>query len=294
VDRRRFLALAGIGAAGAATGAGAAGATLGRTTTEPAEPAPPAGAQADVTIEQSDEPRRGIHRVVWSVETDEPRAALTFDDGPDPDFTPRVLEILADHGVRATFMMMGYNAALHASLAREVVAAGHEVGNHTWTHLNLLRETGQRQYEELARAHEAIEEATGAPCVYFRPPRGQLTGHSLRYAATFGYDTLLWSVTRGAPGVATPDAVADYIAVHLGQGDIIDLHDGVGRGTFEPEAPHAVASRERRAVEVAALPRMLEDAAERGLQLGTASELLATEVSPLPRAAGGDDTEDEA
>jgi peptidoglycan-N-acetylglucosamine deacetylase len=284
MDRRRFLALAGLSAAGAAGGAGAATALVGREAPPPAPPDDDA-VVADVLLEQPQEPRHGTHRVIWSVDSSQERAALTFDDGPDPEFTPRVLDALADAGVRATFLMMGYNVAQYQDLAREVVAAGHEVGNHTWTHLNLIRETQQSQYEELFRAAETIEEVTGQRPRYFRPPRGQLTGEALRYAAMLDSDTLLWSVTRGAPGEATPDQVADYVRIHLGRGDIIDLHDGIGRGTFEPDAPHADNSRRRREVEVQALPRMLADAAERGLLLGTASELLATEVSPLPPAA---------
>ncbi len=111
---------------------------------------------------------------------------------------------------------------------------------------------------------------------------------ALRHAATLGCDTALWSVDRGAPGVATPDAVADYAAIHLGDGDIIDLHDGLGRGTFRPHADHAEHSRSRREVEVAALPRILSDAAERGLRLGSLSELLAVERLTAPGPAGDD------
>lgn len=250
--------------------------------------APSPGEMADTSIEQPLVPYRGSHRVVWSVETDEPRAALSFDDGPDPEYTPRILEILAEHDVLATFMMMGFNVAQHADLAREVAAAGHDVGNHTWTHLNLLRETAQVQYEEIVRAHETILEVTGEECSYFRPPRGQLTGESLREAAVLGCDTVLWSVDRGAPGESTAEAVADYVEVHLGAGDIIDLHDGIGRGTFQPDAPSAEVSRARREVEVEALPRMLRDAADRGLQLGSVSELLAVERVDDPAADGPD------
>lgn len=269
--------MGGIGA----VGAGVVGGDLFSRVRTQGDDDPP-GALADTSIEQALVPHKGSHRVLWSVDTIEPRAALTFDDGPDPEFTPRILEILADHDVRATFMMMGYNVAQHADLARQVVAAGHEVGNHTWTHLNLLREPDHSQYEEILRAHETIEDVTGQVCSLFRPPRGQLTGASLRQAALLDCDTVLWSVDRGAPAVSTAEAVADFVEVHFGAGDIIDLHDGLGRGTFHPDADFAETSRQRREVEIEALPRILTDAAERGLQVGRVADVLAVERVAVP------------
>lgn len=273
MQRRAFLALTGVGAV-------AAGATAADLVPRAAGGGESPGELADPSIEQPLVPFRGSHRVLWSVETDEPVAALTFDDGPDPDFTPRILDVLAAHGVRATFMMMGYNASQHPELARAVVEAGHEVGNHTWTHLNLLRETAQNQYEELYRAQQTIEEVTGQRPRFFRPPRGQLTGPSLRHAATLGCDTVLWSVERGAPGESTPDVVADYLRTNLEPGDIVDLHDGIGRGTFDPDAKYAQHSRSRREVELAALDRIVGEATDRGLRLGTVSDLVAAERPP--------------
>ena len=83
--------------------------------------------------------RLGQQRLIWSVSTVEPLAALTFDDGPDPELTPRILEVLAEHGVQATFNVMGWNALRHPDLVRAFVAAGHELGNHTWTHQDLAQ-----------------------------------------------------------------------------------------------------------------------------------------------------------
>lgn len=96
--------------------------------------------------------RLGQQRLIWSVSTAEPLAALTFDDGPDPELTPRILEVLAEHGVRATFNLMGWNALRHPDLARAVVAAGHELGNHTWTHQDLAFQSARQTGRQLERA----------------------------------------------------------------------------------------------------------------------------------------------
>ena len=88
-----------------------------------------AGRRPSRAHDQAGSGPNGSHRIIYSVAVDKPVVGLTFDDGPDPEFTPRLLKVLADYEVTATFLMMGYNAAHHGDIAREVVAAGHEVGN---------------------------------------------------------------------------------------------------------------------------------------------------------------------
>jgi peptidoglycan-N-acetylglucosamine deacetylase len=219
--------------------------------------------------------RLGQRRLIWSVSTVEPLAALTFDDGPDPELTPRILEVLAEHGVQATFNLMGWNALRHPDLARAVVAAGHELGNHTWTHQDLAFQSALQTRRQLLRGREAIERTTGVRPRFFRPPRGNLTGSAIESAAELGYDVLLWSVTRGSAGVGTPASVADHLARTVAPGDVVALHDGIGRGTFHPRGRGADELRARRLVEVQALPVALERLLGRGLRLVTVSALLA-------------------
>jgi len=264
VRRRRFLALFGAGALGTA------GAVAGRALGLDGSANRPAGT-AGRGVEL---PESGVRRIVWSVETATPAMALTFDDGPNADLTPRILDILDDFGVRATFMAMGYSAVRHPRLLQDVVAAGHEVGNHTWSHRNLAGESAESTYREMERGARAIGAVTGRRTTLFRPPRGEFTADAVRAAAGLRHDVILWSVERREPAGAEPRRLADDFTSRTGPGDIVLLHDGYGRGTFAPDAEWAARLRRRRADEVAALPTLLSGLREQGLRLLTLSELL--------------------
>ena len=255
--RRQFFALGG----GAAVGAGAT-ALASRTTPTPAD------------ADEAENPRRGGQRVVWSVDTDEPVAALTFDDGPHPELTPRVLELLEHHTIPATFFMIGHAAEAHPGLVAEVLAAGHDVGNHTWRHLNLAQSTAEDTRLEIEVGAQKIEQVAGRPVTMFRPPRGRLNEAALRVLAPLRADIVLWSVTRGALAERSPARVASHVIDSVDPGDIIDLHDGVGRWTFDPHAPRGQELLERRLVELEALPRILDGIAAKGIRLVRLSELL--------------------
>jgi peptidoglycan/xylan/chitin deacetylase (PgdA/CDA1 family) len=228
-------------------------------------------------------PKDGGQRVVWSVVTDQPIAALTFDDGPHPGLTPRILDLLDRFGVPASFMMMGHSAAAYPSLVAEVVAAGHDIGNHSWRHLNLARTSSSETRREIEIGAEKIETVSGQAVEMFRPPRGRLNEAALRILAPLRQDIVLWSVTRGPLDWRSPHRVAAHVVDAVGPGDIIDLHDGIGRGTFAPDTPGGRELMERRLVEVAALPRILEGIAAKGIRLVRLSELLP----PAPLGSAG-------
>lgn len=269
VGRRRFLLSAGAAAA-AAGGAGLlTRRAWGRNTSISEYPldeaaGPPGGI------------RLGVQRVIWSVETREPVVALTFDDGPDPQLTPRILDILDRYAVTSTFFAMGYSVARHQDLAVEVVARGHEIGNHTWTHLDLTRQTPDEVRRQLEMCQRALQAVAAAPPKYFRPPRGLLGGHATRYAAESDADIVLWSVGRGVGGVGTPSAIADHIVGSIEPGDIVLLHDGVGRESLRTDLDGPGPIRRRRAVELEALPAIIEGILDKGLRPTTVSGLLAT------------------
>ena len=265
--RRQFFALGG----GAALGAGVASV---RGWTEPA-------LTDDEYDDEAENPKRGGQRVVWSVATDRPIAALTFDDGPHPELTPRTLELLARHGAPASFFMMGHCAETYPDLAAEVVAAGHDVGNHSWRHLNLAHASAEDTRREIEVGAAKVEAATGVAVRMFRPPRGRLNEAALRVLAPLRQDIVLWSVTRGALAENDPGRIASYVVERVGAGDIIDFHDGIGRWTFEPRQPRAQELLERRRAELDALPAILDGIAANGIQLVRLSELLP----PQPRSA---------
>jgi len=273
VTRRQLLLGAGAGAAGVALGAGgfellpsgARAAVLGE-----AQLRENAGA-AGPYVEPG---RLGTRQVIWSTRPVGPYAAISFDDGPDPQFTPRILDALAAAGVRATFFTMGWPAVRHPDLVRAVLADGHEIGNHTWSHLDQTTLDAPEIRAEIVRCKDTLEGIIHKPLVGFRPPRGELTGYALMECARLGYDTYMWSVTRGPAGISTPKDVSHYVASTVEPGDIVDLHDGIGRGTFDPTASFAKALAARREVEVRALPSALAGLAARGIALTTVTELV--------------------
>jgi peptidoglycan/xylan/chitin deacetylase (PgdA/CDA1 family) len=220
----------------------------------------------------------GISRIIYSVPVAEPLVALTFDDGPDPEFTPRVLEILATFGLKATFMVMGYNAMHHPALLNEVVAAGHEIGNHTWTHRDFSTLDPAETAYEIRRGREVIEELTTRKVQYFRPPRGEMSGVAVRLVAEEGNDLLMWSVTGSVHGREHPTEVNAFVLSHLKPGAIVDYHDGIGRGTFDRTNAGARSLIARRNAEIRGLPKLLDESLARGFQYLRVSDLLSHAV----------------
>ena len=182
--------------------------------------------------------------------------ALTFDDGPHARGTPAVLEILARERVHATFFLVGEQVQRNPAIAREIVQAGHDVGLHCHRHRNLLRLTPWQVREDIARAQSLIEEVSGRPVRLYRPPYGVLNAAALRLARGRGWRTLLWSHWgRDWEARATPASIATRLTYGVDAGAVLLLHDA-----DDYSAPR---SWERT---VAALPRVLHDLAQRGLQ----------------------------
>jgi len=157
---------------------------------------------------------------------EEAGVALTFDDGPHPQGTPAMLDVLRDRGATATFFLAGEQVARRPSLAAEIVAAGHRVELHCYRHRNLLR-LGVRQFlEDAERARTAIEEASGQAIADFRPPYGIFSAATLSAVRSRGWRPVLWSRWgHDWNRRATAESIARRASAGVGAGDIVLLHD---------------------------------------------------------------------
>jgi len=154
------------------------------------------------------------------------RVALTFDDGPHPQGTPAVLEELARRDAHATFFLVGEQVARNPALAREIVAAGHEVAVHGYRHTLLLRRRVGEVAADLERAVALVAEATGDSPSLYRPPYGVFSSGGLVHVRARGWRPLLWSRWgRDWERRATPSSIARRVTQGLRAGDVVLLHD---------------------------------------------------------------------
>jgi peptidoglycan/xylan/chitin deacetylase (PgdA/CDA1 family) len=174
-----------------------------------------------------------------------PRAgelALTFDDGPNPAWTPQLLELLARREVCATFFLVGRYAEREPALVRQIAAAGHRIGNHSWSHINLALASAGRIQEELSRTSRTLEQIAGEPVRYFRPPFGARRPEVLRAARRLGMVPVLWNAITYDWREPSATAIAARLARKIGrlerrgQAANIVLHDG---GHLHPAANRA-------------------------------------------------------
>jgi peptidoglycan-N-acetylglucosamine deacetylase len=204
--------------------------------------------------------RSGQVSTTWYVPTDEPAVALTFDDGPAPDWTPMVLDILDDLAAPATFFMVGSHVRANGHVVTGRLDR-HEVGNHTWGHVDLAALDAQAVRAQLTATHTEIFEATGQDPVLLRPPWGHIGGSTLLAADELHYDVVLWSQQlrpESFPG-NVPGQVADIVD-HAQPGSIVLAHD-VGDPDRLPGLRH--------------IGDIITGLRSRGLRLVTVSELMA-------------------
>lgn len=178
------------------------------------------------------------------------QVSLTFDDGPNPTWTPQVLDILDRYGVKGTFFVTGSQVARHPALARQIVQRGHSIANHTWSHPKLTGLSSRPLTDELAGTLNAVRDATGYVVSCARPPYGSTNANVNNTMAALGMRPALWSVdTRDwrRPGVG--EIVRSALSV--GNDGVILFHDGGGD----------------RSQTVAALPQIIENLQARGIAL---------------------------
>lgn len=198
---------------------------------------------------------------VWRATPGRKAIALTFDDGPCPG-TVGILDLLARHNVRATFFQVGENVAAHPAIAREVLAAGHELGNHSQTHPNFALKSPSFIEDEFTRAQEAIAGVTGRNPTLLRAPFGVRWFGFRDMQQKLGLRGVMWSII-GRDWRLPAEDIATRILSRVQDGDIICLHDG--RGTLkDPDVkPTLEAARQ-------ILPILLE----KGYDFETVTQLL--------------------
>jgi peptidoglycan-N-acetylglucosamine deacetylase len=204
------------------------------------------------------------------------RFAITFDDGPNPNATGPMLDVLERHGARATFFMLGGHVRRRPALARRVVLAGSEAAVHGDTHwpMPLLPPGAMRR--QVQRCAASIEDATGASPRFYRPPFGLMTPGQARFIRGLGFEPVLGDVYPSDPDRPGAGRIASRVLARLAPGSILILHDGtpVGQGTAD------------RSQTVAALETILAEMDRRGLRGVTVGELVGAGEVPAGNGPG--------
>ena len=200
----------------------------------------------------------GDELVYHSRRNDRMEIALSFDDGPHPRLTPVILDILAEYGVKATFFMVGENVGYYPAAARAVAEAGHEIGNHTFSHRRFGRMSEDDLLHEIHACEEAISSVTNTPVRWIRPPEGQLSEVMGEVLGDSDYRIILWDVDTRDWAHTPPAEITRHILDTVQAGDIILMHDFIGHDSPTPEALRRV------------IPALLE----RGYRFVTVGELV--------------------
>jgi peptidoglycan/xylan/chitin deacetylase (PgdA/CDA1 family) len=203
---------------------------------------------------------------------DQPYIAMTFDDGPSAENTPRLLEMLKQRNIKATFFLIGQNVASNPDLVRRILAEGHEIGNHSWTHPQLSKLSDDRVTAEITQTQDAIKDASGFTPTLLRPPYGAITPRQREWIESrFGLNIILWSVDPfdwKRPGASV---ITQRILSQTRPGAIILSHD-IHKQTVD------------------AMPATLDALIAKGYKFATVSQLIAmNKPKPTPPATADAD-----
>jgi peptidoglycan-N-acetylglucosamine deacetylase len=201
------------------------------------------------------------------VHVDGPYVAMTFDDGPSAKLTPKLLDLLAQHHIKATFFLIGENVAEHPEIVAREVREGHEVGNHSWSHPNLAKMSDDGVRSQLRRTDDAIQSVAGIRPKFLRPPYGSITAGEKKWInQEFGYKIILWDVDPFDWRRPGPNVVCNRIVKNTRAGSIILAHD-IHPGTIE------------------AMPCVFSQLEAKGFKFVTVSELIAMQTPVPPKTS---------
>ena len=238
---------------------------LAIVTVAPAVKAEPTPAPQRVAAQENRAAAQDVGITFNSVHVDGPYIAMTFDDGPSATLTPKLLELLAAHHIKATFFVIGENVAEHPEIVARAAREGHEIGNHSWSHPNFGKMSDEGVRSQLQRTDDAIKSASGSRPTLMRPPYGSITARQKHWIHNdFGYRVILWDVDPldwKRPG---PAVVRNRILKETRPGSIVLSHD-IHPGTIE------------------AMPSTLDELESKGFKFVTVSELIRMQTPETPR-----------
>lgn len=193
-------------------------------------------------------PRSQLYGRTLAQGCDSGQIALTYDDGPNDPYTFHLLDMLAARDAKATFFLIGRYVHQRPDIARAIQQAGHAIGNHTYTHPNLIFVPPARVRRELEDCTKVLEDATGKHPSLFRPPFGGRLPHVLQVSRSLGLTPVMWSVTSYDWKAKSPDAIFDRVSKEIGacrqpRGEIVLLHDGSHLGFGDSRAHTIEATR---------------------------------------------------
>lgn len=170
--------------------------------------------------------------------------ALTYDDGPNDPHTLHLLDVLANHDVPATFFLIGRYVQRRPDVVRDVIKAGHVVGNHTFTHPHLVVSAEVETRNQLEECQRAVQEVTGEAPRLFRPPFGGRRPSTLRIARSMGLEPIMWNVTSWDWEMPPADKIVQTCVRQMRGGDVILMHDG-GHRAFGVDRSQTVLATEQ-------------------------------------------------
>jgi peptidoglycan/xylan/chitin deacetylase (PgdA/CDA1 family) len=206
-----------------------------------------------------------LGRTSWRGRRDRSAVALTFDDGPSPD-TERILDVLAEYNVSATFFMVGREVESFPGIAQRVLAEGHQVGNHSYSHPVYLFQSGSATLDQVQRAQDVIAETIGVTPTLARPPYGVRTRAYFTATRALALHTVQWDVAGFDWKQISPGQIADNVLRKVQPGSIILLHDGDSSNKYN------------RKNTVGALPLIIKGLAARDLEIAPLSQLLPENI----------------
>ena len=198
-------------------------------------------------------------RIYCSAPNPDKKIALTFDDGPHPQYTEEILGILAEFDIRATFFVIGENVTYYPTVFETVVAAGHEIGNHTFSHPHMQNESSDSLMAQMQRTQTLLQDKGVKGTHLFRPPAGVCSNAVCQAASKMGYDIILWTVDTHDWRHVSKESIVKTVKNSVKSGDIILFHDYITAPSPTPDALRQL------------IPALLDE----GYRFVTVSELIA-------------------